>query len=366
MRLRRIRLLIWKEFKQLSRDPMYARLILAMPIMQLFLLGYAIGVDVTNMPTAIVDLDRSPISRNVDASFEATEFFTVVARPESETELRPLMDRGEVSIAIVIPAGTAASLQRGETADIGLIVDGADSQTASVGIAHASRIVAGLNTMPSDGPGVDAQLRVVYNQSLRAVNTMIPGLIAIVMSIAILAIMSQAVVKEREHGTLEQMFVTPITKGEYLTGKIVPYTIIAVVQGTIAAVLGTLWFQVPFNGSMTVLVVGLGLFLLTNVGIGLLVSLISRTTHQALQAMMFIILPMMLLSGFMFPTDSMPEAIQPFTKLMPMTHVLIVLRGVFVKGAGFEALASPLLWLLGFAVVLLGAAIVLMRRRMTE
>ena len=209
-------------------------------------------------------------------------------------------------------------------------------------------------------------MRVVYNQSMRTVNTMVPGLVATIMMISVLAIMSQAVVKEREAGILEQMFVTPITPGEYLVGKIVPYTLIAIVQATVVAVLGTLWFRVPFEGSPAVLVTGLLLFLLTNVGIGLFVSLISRTRQQALQVMMFVTLPSMLLSGFIFPIESMPEVLRPWTNLIPMTHILEVVRGVFVKDAGFGALASPLLALVGFAVVLFGAAAVMMRRRIAE
>lgn len=366
MNLRHIRLLIWKEFKQLRRDPMYARLILAMPIMQLILFGYVVGVDVNNLPTAIVDLDRTPVSRSIGASFEASDYFDIVARPDSEDALKPLLDRNQAAVAIVIPSGTQASIQRGQVAGIGVIVDGSDSQTASIGTAYASRIIGGFNSFPDAGPGVDASVRVVYNQSLRTVNTMIPGLIASIMMISVLAIMSQSVVKERERGTLEQIFVTPISRGEYLVGKVVPYALLAAIQATLVAVLGTLWFRVPFEGSLAVLLTGLGLFLLTNVGIGLLVSLVSRTRQQAQQAMMFIILPTMLLSDFIFPVESMPQALQPWTKLIPMTHVMEVIRGVFVKGSGFEALAMPLLMLLGFAVTIFGVSVVLMRRRLSE
>lgn len=362
----RIRLLIWKEFKQLRRDPMFARLILIMPIIQLLTFGYVIGADVTNLPTAVVDLDRTGISREIGASFEASDYFDVVARPDSEDALRPLMDRGEVGIAVVIPGGTAAALQRGEVAGIGVVVDGSDTQTASTGTGYAARVIAGFNEIPDAGPGVDARVRVVYNQSMRTVNTMIPGLIATIMMISVLAIMSQAVVKERERGILEQLFVTPITRGEYLVGKIVPYTLVAIVQAMVVAVLGVLWFRVPFEGSLAVLVTGLALFLLTNVGIGLFVSLVSRTRQQAQQAMMFIMMPSMLLSGFIFPVESMPDALRPWTNLIPMTHILEVVRGVFVKGAGFEALAVPLLALAGFAVVMFGGAAAMMHRRLAE
>ncbi len=366
MNVRRIRLLIWKEFKQLRRDPMFARIILAMPIMQLIMFGYVIGADVTHLPTAVVDLDRTAISREIGASFEASDYFTIVARPDSEDALQPLMDRNDVAIAIVIPSGTAAALQRGDVAGIGVVVDGADTQTASTGTGYAARVIAGFNSLPDAGPGVDARVRVVYNQSMRTVNTMVPGLVATIMMISVLAIMSQAVVKEREAGILEQLFVTPITPGEYLVGKIVPYTLIAIVQATVVAVLGTLWFRVPFEGSLAVLVTGLGLFLLTNVGIGLFVSLVSRTRQQAQQAMMFIMLPSMLLSGFIFPIESMPEALRPWTNLIPMTHILEVVRGVFVKGAGFGALSVPLLALGLFALVVFGAAAAMTRRRLAE
>ena len=366
MNLRRVRLLVWKEFRQLRRDPMFLRIALAMPIVQLVMFGYVVASDVTHVPTAIVDLDRTPVSRTLDASFAASDYFTIVTRPDSEDALRPLLDRNEVAVAIVIPVGTQAALERGEVASIGIVVDGSDSQTASVGTAYAVRLIGGFNGMPIDGPGVDASVRVVFNQSLRTVNTMIPGLIASIMMISVLAIMSQAVVKERERGTLEQLFVTPISRGEYLVGKVVPYTILSSVQAVVVAVLGALWFQVPFEGSVWVVLVGLALFMLTNVGMGLLVSLVSKTRQQALQTLMFVMLPTMILSGFIFPIESMPAALQPWTNLIPMTHALQVVRSAFVKGAGFEALAQPLLALAAFAVAVFGASIVLMRRRLSE
>lgn len=367
MKLRHLRLLIWKEFLQLRRDPMFLRISLAMPVLQLVLFGYVVAADVTHVPTAIVDLDRTPVSRALGASFAASDYFTIVARPDGEAALRPLLDRNEVAVAVVIPSGTQAALERGEVAPVGVVVDGSDSQTASVGTSYAVRVVAGFNgELAASGPGVDARVRVVFNQSLRTLNTMIPGLIATIMMISVLAIMSQAVVKERERGTLEMIFVTPITRGEYLVGKVVPYTILASFQAGLVALIGSLWFRVPFEGSVWVVLTGLALFMLTNVGMGLLVSLVSRTRQQAQQAMMFVMLPTMILSGFIFPIESMPAALQPWTNLIPMTHALTVMRGAFVKGAGFDALAFPLVSLAAFAVVVFGAAVVLMRRRLSE
>lgn len=363
---RRLWLLVWKEFLQLRRDPMFLRMALAMPIAQLVLLGYVVGADVTNLPTAIVDLDRTPVSRSLDAAFTASGYFTVVAHPEGEENLQPLIDRSQVAVAIVIPSGTQAALERGETAGIGVVVDGADSQTASVGTSHAARIITRLNDAASGGPGVDARVRVVHNQELRMINTMLPGLMVYIMILSMLAIMSQAVVKERERGMLEQLFVTPITRGEYLLGKMIPYTAVAIVQALLVAAGGALWFGVPMVGSVLVVAVGLGLFLLTNVGLGMLVSLVSRTRQQAQQTMMFILLPTVILSGFMFPVESMPAVLQPWIDLIPMTHALRVVRGVMVKGAGFADLAAPLWTLAAFAVAVFGAAVVLMQRRLSE
>lgn len=366
MRARHLRLLIRKEFLQIRRDPMFLRLILAMPVLQLILFGYVVAADVTQVPTAIVDLDRTPASRALDASFASSDYFTIVARPDGEAALRPLLDRNEVAVAVVIPAGTQAALDRGEVAPVGVVVDGADSQTASVGTSYAVRVIAGANPAPASGPGVDARVRVVFNQSLRSVNTMVPGLIASIMMISVLAIMSQAVVKERERGTLEMLFVTPVTRGEYLVGKVVPYTVLATVQSALVAALGTWWFGVPFEGSVGVVLVGMTLFMLSNVGLGLLISLVSRTRQQAQQTMMFVMLPTMILSGFIFPIESMPEALKPWTNLIPMTHALTVVRGAFVKGAGFDALALPLAALAVFAIAIFGLAVVLMRRRLSE
>ena len=373
MSARRIRLLIWKEFTQLRRDPLLIRLLLVMPVLQLILFGYVVAVDIRNLATAVVDLDQTSTSRKLEAAFSGSGYFTITQTPATEDDLRPLLDRGTVKVALVIPEGTQDRLDRGETAPIGIIVDGSDSQISAVGSGYASQIIAQFNTdrMAEQGvsvaaPGIDAQVRVMFNPSLDPVNTMIPGLIAAIMMISLMAIMSQAVVKERESGTLEQMFVTPIHATEYLIGKLTPYAALATAQMLLVAAGGLFWFRVPFNGNFWVVLVGLALFMLTCIGLGLLVSLVSRTRHQAQQAVMFIMIPTMVLSGFIFPIQSMPAIIQPLTNLIPLTWALEVLRGAFVKGSGFEALAVPMIVLAGFAVVIFGASIVATRRRIAE
>jgi ABC-2 type transport system permease protein len=195
---------------------------------------------------------------------------------------------------------------------------------------------------------------------------MVPGLVAIISMISLLIVMSQAVVKERESGTLEQMFVTPIRAGEYIIGKITPYALLAVAQMLIVASVGIGWFRVPFYGNVWVVVLGMVLFMLTSIGLGLFVSLMARTRQQAQQVMIFLMMPFMILSGFLFPIESMPGWLQPLSRAIPMTYALQVLRGVFVKGSGFADLTVPLLALAGFAVVIFGSAVVATRRRITE
>jgi ABC-type multidrug transport system permease subunit len=368
----RIRLLMWKEFLQLRRDPLLLRLLFIMPIMQLILFGYVVAADVKNLSTAVVDLDRTSTSRALEAHFGASDYFRVVARP-AETELQHLMDTGTIAIAIVIPEGTQAALDRGETAPIGVVVDGSDSQVASVGSGYAAQIIARYNAerLDSQGvdlaaPGIDARVRVMFNPTLAAVNTMIPGLVAAIVMLSIMAVMGQAVVKERERGTLEQMFVTPIRPTEYLIGKVTPYALVAIVQLSLVALVGIFWFGVPFAGQISVVAAGLALFMLTSIGLGLLISLVSHTRQQAQQLMMLFLLPSFVLSGFIFPIDSMPAAIVPLTWFVPLTWAIEILRGAFIKGSGFAALATQFWVLAAFAVVIFGAAIAATRRRLTE
>ena len=369
----RVRLLIWKEFTQLRRDPMLVRLLLLMPVLQLIMFGYVVAVDITHLRTAVVDLDHSVTSRALTQSFAASDYFTITEHPASENDLRPMLDTGDIQVAIVIPAGTEQNLQAGGSSSIGIVVDGSDSQVSAVGSSYAAQIIAGYNNqliadtgMEVAAPGVDAQIRVMFNPTMDPLNTMIPGLVATIMMVSLMAIMSQAVVKERESGTLEQMFVTPIRAEEYLIGKVTPYALLATVQMLIVAAVGILWFRVPFNGDVGVVLVGLGLFMLTCIGLGLFVSLVSHTRQQAQQAMMFIMMPSMVLSGFIFPIDSMPALIQPFTGLIPLTWIIEVLRGAFVKGSGFAAMAPQLLVLAAFAAVIFTAAVIATRRRITE
>jgi ABC-2 type transport system permease protein len=369
----RTRLIIWKEFVQLRRDPLLLRLIFIMPILQLLLFGYVVGSDVRNLPTAVVDADNTAMSRELAQTFESSGYFVISQRPSREPDLIAMIDKSVVQVGIVLPKGLEDDVKAGRTVPVGIVVDGADSKTASVASGYAAQIVnefnrraLGLAALEAKGPSIDARVRVMFNPSLKAVNAMIPGLIAAILLISMGSIMSQAVVRERARGTLEQMLVTPISRGDYLVGKVVPYVIVAIFQSAFVALVGRYWFQVPFNGNLTTVVVGLALFMLTCIGTGLLVSLVSRTQQQAQQMIMFVVLPTMVLSGFIFPIESMPAPIVPLTYFIPLRYALVVLRAAFLKGAHLPDLWVPLAAMALFSAAIFGVAIASFSKRLAE
>jgi ABC-2 type transport system permease protein len=373
MNTRRLGLIMWKEFVQLRRDPLLLRLIFIMPILQLLMFGYVVGSDVRNLKMAVIDGDQTKLSRQITQAFSSSGYFVISARPANERELAALIDSGEVQTALVIDRGTQDALLRGQTAPVGIIVDGADSKTASVASGYAAQIIAefnqrqlGLAALQARGPGIDGRVRVVFNPSLKAVNSMIPGLIVFIMMLSMASIMSQAVVRERARGTLEQMLITPMTRGEYLLGKVLPYAIISAVQATFIALIGKYWFRVPFYGNLLTVILGLSLFMLTSIGLGLLISLVSRTQQQAQQMVIFILLPTMVLSGFIFPIESMPEAIVPLTYVIPLRYALVVMRGAFLKGSTVADLWMPLLAMAAFGVVIFWVAVASFSKRLSE
>lgn len=373
MTWRRYSLIVWKEFLQFRRDRLLLPIVFIMPLAQLILFGYVVGADVTHLPTAIVDLDNTQTSRQISQLLESSGYFRVVARPASEAAVRPLMDNQVIQAAFVIADGTQRSLDRGGTVPFGIIVDGTDSKTASVASGYASQIIGAYNQQRLsrvvgvvNGPGLDASVRVVFNPSLRAVNAMVPGLIVTILMLSIVSIMAQAVVKERARGSLEQMMVTPLARLEYLLGKVTPYVLIATVQMTFIALVGRLWFRVPFSGAFLTVGVGLLLFSLTSIGLGLLVSLVSRTQQQAQQMVMFILLPTMVLSGFMFPIESMPPIVVALTYFIPLRYALVVLRSAFLKGSSVADLWVPLLAMAVFAVAIFGAAVAAFSRKLAD
>jgi len=349
MSWRRIRFLIWKEFTQIRRDRAMIPLILLMPVIQLVLFGYVVGSDVRNLRLAVLDNDHSQQSERVVQAFTSSGYFTLVARPTSEAGVKQVMDGSQAVIAIEIPQGFSDAIKARQPEQIGVIIDGSDSRTGQVAAGYAQGVIANLSgefyALPSAVPGaaptplgIDSRIRVLYNPTLRAVNTMIPALLAFVLLMSTQNLMSQAIVKERERGTLEQLFVTPIGRSDYLLGKLIPYIGIAVVQVTVTFLVGVLWFQVPFRGSLLLLFSGLMLFMLSALGLGMIVSLLSRTRQQAQQTSMFLQMPSMMLSGFMFPVEAFPRWLYLLTFLIPLRYILVIVRSNFLKGSPFWAL----------------------------
>ena len=337
-------------------------MLMLMPVLQLVLFGYVVGSDVKNLQLAVLDYDHTVQSERVVEAFTSSGYFTLAARPTNEAGVKNLLDGGTAVIAIEIPKGLSDSIRARRPAQIGIVVDGSDSRTSQVAAGYAQGIIASLSSqfyaLPSAKPGktapvgVDAQIRVLYNPTMRAVNTMVPALLAFVLLMSTTNVMSQAIVKERERGTLEQLFVTPIGRSDYLLGKLVPYIGIAVIQVIVTFAVGVLWFRVPFRGSFWVLGIGLMLFLFACLGIGMIISLMSSTRQQAQQTSLFLQMPQMMLSGFMFPIAAFPRWLYFFTFLIPLRYMLVIVRSNFLKGSGFVALWPQFLALAVFSLAL--------------
>jgi ABC-2 type transport system permease protein len=349
MSWRRIRFLVWKEFTQIRRDRAMLPILFVMPVIQLILFGYVVGSDVRNLRMAVLDMDNTAQSRQVVNTFTGSGYFTVVAQPSSQQGMQDALDGSKAVIGIEIPKGLSDAIREKRPSQIGVIVDGSDSRTSQVAAGYASGVIANLSSQfyPAANAksgarvvpfGINSQVRVLYNPTMRAVNTMVPALLAFILMMSTQNLMSQSIVKERERGQLEQIFVTPIGRTDYLLGKLLPFIALSLVQVTVVFVVGTLWFQVPFRGSLFVIFGGLMLFMLSALGIGMIISLMSRSRQQAQQSAMFLQMPSMMLSGFMFPIDALPRWLYALTYLIPLRYILVIVRSNFLKGSSMIAL----------------------------
>jgi ABC-2 type transport system permease protein len=359
----RIYRMLVKEFIQVLRDPRMKAMIFVIPVVQLIVFGYAVTTDVDHIRTAVYDLDKSPESRALIERFTASGYFTVVAMPEDARSLGRLLDKGEVTLAMQINAGFADDLRSGRQAVIQSMVDGTDSNTGTVAMDYAQRITAEFSKTRSVSAApfapaepltqpVELRSRAWFNPDLRSRNYNVPGVIAVIVLLMSLLLTSMAVVREREIGTMEQLMVTPIRPVELILGKTLPFVLISFIDVVLVAVVGVLWFHVPIQGSFLLLLSGVGLYLMSTIGVGLFISTISRTQQQALMSSFFFYLPAVLLSGFMFPISNMPEPAQWVTYLNPLRYFLVIIRGVFLKGSSIDEL-----WPQFVALTVLGVAL---------
>jgi ABC-2 type transport system permease protein len=367
-----------KEFAQLRRDKNSLRLMLVSPILQLLIFGYAANLDVDNVDIVVNDRDNTVTSRELLSHFTHSGYFTVVGSVDNANEVDAYLDKGKATIALDIPAGFGDDILSGKQAQVQAIADGSESSAASVGLNYAASVLAGfsqqvlLTKFKRLGAGnlhpitIDPEVRVWYNPELKSRNFLIPGILAMLLMTMTTMLTSLAVVKEKELGTMDQLMVSPIKPYQLIIGKLTPFVIIGLID-TVLVLLGvTLWFGVPVRGSVLLLFGLTGLFLLTTLGLGLFVSTVSKTQQQAMMtSMFFVMMPMNFLSGFIFPIENMPKVIQAITYIIPLRYFFVIIRGLFLRGVGMEALWPQALALFVFGVGILTLSILRFRRKLS-
>lgn len=362
--MRRVRHLARKEFLELRQDPRLFGIVLLAPLLQLTLLGYAATTDVRDVPTVVVDQDRSTESRELVAKFEASENFVVIDSLSAVDDIQAYLDEGRAWMALTIPADYGERVRTGWGARVQVIADGTDANSMNVALGYAGALIgtyarelAAAGGRGRATPLVAADIRVWFNPSLESRHFMVPGILALLLLVVCAVLSSMAIVREKELGTLEQLNVTPLARWELIVGKLVPYAILGMVDVFLVVAVAVGWFEVPLRGSFGLLLLMCLVYLLTALGLGLFVSTISATQQQAMMTTMFVfIVPMVFLSGFVFPIENMPEVIQQVTYLIPLRYFLVILRGIFLKGVGLEVLWPDALALLGWGLAILTLA----------
>ena len=366
----RLKQMLIKEFIQVFRDKRTRFILIGPPIIQMMVFGYAANYEIRHVPTVVLDLDHSQESRDLLSRFTSSPYFEVQRQLTSSRQLGDLIERGDATVGLEIDAGFAQKLRSGQTAPLQVIVDATNSNTALIASGYISQIAQGfaaqyqrdridriapqlIEVMPS----VELAPRPWYNPDLRSRWFFVPGIIGSLTLVLVITLTAFAVVREREIGTLELMMVTPIRPAEFILGKTLPFFLIGIFDVTLIAVVGSLWFQVPFRGHVSVLALGAVLFILCMLGVGLLISTISATQQQAMVTSFFFIMPAITFSGFGFPISTMPHWMQLFSYVIPLRYFLIVIRGTYLKGVGLDILWPQMAAMAGLGVALLTTAI---------
>ena len=360
MNFERLSARVRKEFVQMRRDPTTVRLMLAVPVMQLLIFGFAVRTDVRNLPTVIFDQSRTQESRSFVQSLVATDNFLVKRNVNSYAEAIEAVDAGRARAAVVFPPDYARSLKRGDTTPVQVLVDASDP-TASQSAIAAAQLVGQKTNMrlvelrigtagsPASQLPIDVRVRPLYNPALANAIFIVPGLIGMILSNTLIIITALTIVRERETGTLEQLIVTPLAKWEIMLGKIAPYVLVGYLQLTIVLVVGYFVFHVPVRGPLLALYGASFLFIVASLGLGLFVSTLGRNQAQVMQTAFLFLLPNILLSGFMWPREAMPAAARYVGIFLPLTHYLRLVRGIILKGNGLTELWPQLVGLAVFA-----------------
>jgi len=367
--------LVRKELRQIFRDPTMLRIIFLMPLMQLFVLGYAVTFDVKNVALLVIDRDATSASRELVDRFAHNEHFVVKRIGDPGKGIEGYLRRGEAVLAIVIPKHFGRSLETGRPTEVEILLDGQNSNTAGIALGYCNRILyrfasdraaEGLARSPRVTRAmrfIEPETRVWYNPELKSVYFMIPGIISILLTIITMLLTGLAIVKERETGTLEQLLVTPLKPWQIIAGKTIPFAMLGIAEMALATTVGVLWFNIPIVGNVALLAL-LGLtFILATLGLGVLISTMAGTQQQALFITWFFLQMFILLSGLFYPIENMPRAVQMITVINPLRYFIAINREIFLKGGGLGVLWSELRSLLAIGVCVFGFATLRFHKR---
>ncbi|HQZ53710.1 MAG TPA: ABC transporter permease [Thermoflexales bacterium] len=372
----RLGALIVKEFIQIVRDPRTLVLALLIPIIQLFLLGYVANNDVRNVPLAVFDQDRSPPARALLNAFKVADYFRLEYEVDSERELRALVDGNKARAALIIPPGYGERVNGAGVAEVAFILDGSDPTVAStslaaaqlIGQAHGTALLAERLDRRGQPASIqlplDVRTQVWYNPDLISAYFFVPGLFGVIMYAITSLLTASAIVRERERGTIEQLIVTPIRPWELVLGKLIPYAILAFLNTSEILLIGHFWFKVPIRGDLLLIALLSGLFLISSLGIGLFASTIASTQQESYLIVYATLLPTIFVSGYIFPLQAMPPALQVISYFIPLRYYLVVIRSLMIKGVGAEALQTEILALAIFGVAIMTAAALRFRKRL--
>lgn len=365
----RLSSLIRKEFIQITRDPRTLAMTFIMPVVMMFLLGYAATNDVRNIALVVLDQDQTPASRRLIDAYRVADYFVISQRVASEEELRALIDRNAARAGLIIPPGYGQVLAGGRNTQVAFVLDGSDPTVASTALAAAQligqtqatqimveRLAARGQSVITAQP-IDVRTMVWFNPGLVSSYYMVPAMIGIILQYLTTMLTATSIVRERERGTIEQLIVTPLRSWELIVGKLTPYVLIAFLNTIEVLTIGVVLFAVPINGDLLLLLVLTALFLVTTLGIGLLISTIANTQQEAMLTTMFTLLPSIFLSGFFFPLAAMPVWLQIVSYVIPLRYFLIIVRGIVLKGVGLPAIWPEVAALSIFALVVMSAAV---------
>jgi ABC-2 type transport system permease protein len=365
----RIRAVIRKEFLHIFRDPRTLLLVVLMPVMQLIIYGYAVNTDVKHLATVLYNEDQSPLSRRLVQSFEQSAYFDILWQVQTPQEMQQALDRGRAKVGIHLPPTFAKDLLSGKRGEVQLVIDGTDSSPANTALNTGQAIVTAFiqreGLIPLQVLPIDYKPRLWYNPDLKSSFFMVPGLVGLLIQLLIPMITATAVVREKERGNLEQLLVTPIKPYQFIVGKLIPYVFIGIFIATTVLTAAHFLFKIPIRGNPLTLFILTLLFLTVCLGLGLFASTMAENQQQAAQMVMFFAAPSILLSGFIFPRETMPQAIYYLGQIIPLTYYLKIVRGIVLKGLGYKDLWDQIVPLVVMAVVVVTLSIRKFHKRLS-